>query len=322
MEWHINDLSLSGQYADEQAFRAALEPLLQLRRREPLLQSSLYCSRMLRGCKVTVMYDFKDAVRATGDKNYINLVLGWIDKSGPFWDDTRQFNEDDYFEYQGTNVTDQGMGEAARRILVGNAANSFSFPLTGFVSSPLTVQHGLSEAPIGFVEIENHWQITQIESALESCRKFNSWLEMQEEIKRRFGQLIFSADAVDKLLPLPFSKPVMERIFHLLSLLNQLVLASDASGKLSREGEEVLKNYFAGATAGKTPLFKPESTDNQHNFKNDLTFRDPRDDSKDLFCHWHGKIQTPQTRIHFEWPRPRGQREIKVVYIGPKITKD
>ncbi len=27
-----------------------------------------------------------------------------------------------------------------------------------------------------------------------------------------------------------------------------------------------------------------------------------------LLCPWHGKIKTPQFRIHFEWPRPAGQR--------------
>lgn len=52
-----------------------------------------------------------------------------------------------------------------------------------------------------------------------------------------------------------------------------------------------------------------------------MTFSDPSPTGKKLFCPWHGKIKTPQFRIHFEWPRPAGQREIKVVYIGPKITK-
>ena len=322
MEWHINDLSLSAQFADPRAFRSALEPLLQLRSRDPLLRGCLYCSHMLHACKVTAVYDLKSAVRVTGDRNYIRLALDWCSSAGPFWDDERQPNDDDYFEYQGSNVTDQGLGEAARRRLVGNEANTYSFPLPGFATSPLAVQHGLVEEPLGFINVVNHWTIAQLESALENCRVLNNWNDVQAEINRRFDHLIFSTEVMDKLLPIPFSRPVMERIFHLLSLLNQVVLSRDGSGKLSDEGEVILRNYFAGASAGNTPLFKPESANNRRNYENDLTFRDPSDNSKYLVCHWHGKIQTPQIRVHFEWPTPRGQREIKIVYIGPKITKD
>ena len=322
MEWHINDLSLDGQFADPQAFRLALEPLLHLRSRDPLLKDRLYCSRRLHECEVTPRFDLKKAVRATGDRIYIRLVLEWTQKAGPFWDDSRQSNEDDYFEYEGVDVTDQGLGEAARRRLVEIAANTFSFPLADFKKSPLTVQHGLIEEPIGFIDVYNYWGIDHLETALESGREFRNWNDVREEIVRRFDQLIFASDVIENLLPVPFSKPVKERIFGLLRILNQLALSRDGRGKLSQEGEEILRNYFTGACTGKTPLFRPESEDNKRNFKNDLTFEDPSNHSKSLFCHWHGKIQTPQIRIHFEWPSPAGQRGIKVVYIGPKVTKE
>lgn len=321
MEWHINELSLDGQFLDPGAFKSVLEPLLRLRHRDPFLQDLMFCSPLLHERKVTAIYDLKAAVRATGDKNFIRLALGWT-QTGPFWYDDRQFNENDYFEYEGIDVTNQGLGEAARRRIVGRVANTFSFPLLAFEKSPLSVQHGLSEEPYGVINVDNHWQIEQLTVALEACRVLNNWNDVQEEINRRFDQLIFSTDVMDKLLPMPFSKSVTERIFQLLRILNQVVLSRDDGGKLSDEGEEILRNHFAGAGAGNTPLFKPESADNRRNFKNELTFQDPSDNSKYLDCHWHGKIQTPQIRIHFEWPTPRGQREIKIVYIGPKITKD
>jgi hypothetical protein len=250
------------------------------------------------------------------------LALEWWAKAGPFWDDERQTNEDDYFEYQGTDVTDQGLGEAARRKLVERDANAFSFPLDGFQETPLAVQQGLVGAPIGFIDVANYWLIQQLEVALESCRALNSWNDVREEVTRRYDQLIISTDFMAKLFPTPFSHAVTNRIFHLLSILNDLVLESDDEGRLSEDGEEIFRNYFAGATAGRTPLFKPETHNDQQHFENDLTFRDPSDNATYLFCHWHGKIQTPQIRIHFEWPRPRGQREIKIVYIGPKLTKN
>ena len=317
MEWYINDLSLSGQFANPQAFRFALEPLLQLRRRDPTLQSRLYCSRLLHERRVTAVADLKNAVRATGDKTYIRLVLEWTAKAGPFWDDDRQFNEDDYFEYQGTDITDQGLGEAARRRLVGNEANTFSFSLADFEASPLTVQHGLAEEPFGFINVINHWTIQQLETALESCRLLNSWNDVQVEINRRFGQLIIAANVMAPLSATPFSKYAASRIFILLDVLNRLVDESDENGELTHAGIALYDTYFVGERA----LFSDESARNKVKFEHDMTFSDPGDVNTKIFCPFHGKIKPQLIRIHFEWPRPTGQRNIKIVYIGPKITK-
>jgi hypothetical protein len=317
MEWHINDLSLDGQFSDPQAFRSALEPLLKLRSRDPLLRGCFYCSHMLHACKVTAIDDVKSAVFATRDKTYIRLALEWSSGSGPFWDDERQLNADDYFEYQGTDVTDQGLGEAARRSLAGKEANTFSFQLPRFSVSPLTVQQGLAIEPLAFIDVVNHWTIAQLEQAIESCRAFNSWHDVQVEINRRFDQLILSANVMDALMATPFSKYAADRIFILLGILNQLVVETNENGQLSEIGIALHNDFFVGDKA----LFTDESDRNKAKFAREMTFSDPRDASKRIFCPFHGKIKSPQLRIHFEWPIPSRQREMKVVYIGPKITK-
>ncbi len=317
MEWHINDLSLSGQFADPQSFRLALEPLLQLRHRDPLLQSRLYCSRTLHACMVTAIYDLKHAVYITGDRTYIGLVLGWATKSGPFWDDVRQFEENDYFEYNRTDITDQGLGEAARRRLAHCNANVYSFQGTGFELSPLLVQHGLPEDPLGSVNVINHWQIEQIRLALTSCRVLSCWQDVQEEINRQFNRLIVATNVMDNLMAIPFSTYVAERIFILLNVLNRLVEETNEDGSLTENGMTLFNDHFVGEKA----WFTDESEGNKIKFHQELTFLDPSDENTSIVCPFHGKIKSPQIRIHFEWPRPRGQREIKIVYIGPKITK-
>ena len=324
MEWHINDLSIAGQFADPQSFKAVLEPLLQMRSREKHLRDSLFCSRFFHARPATTTSSIQQAVIATGDDLFKRLVLEWLGKAGPFWDDERQSNADDYFEYHGYDVTDQGLGEVSRRILVEIEASSFSFegsPL-GFTESPLSIQHGLPEEPIGTVSIPNCWELDKLKGSIDLLVPLNSWQDLKNEISRKFDQLIISADAIDELFPTPFTRSLKNRILKLLGILNDLVIESDEDAKLSQKGKEILANHFAGACDPKQPLFKPESSTKKNNFKSELTFRDPSDVSKTIFCHWHGKIQTPQTRIHFEWPRPSGQRKIKVVYIGPKITKD
>ena len=39
-----------------------------------------------------------------------------------------------------------------------------------------------------------------------------------------------------------------------------------------------------------------------------------------LFCPWHGKVKSPQYRIHFSWPTT-ATTPIYIVYVGPKLTK-
>ena len=320
MDLYINDLSLNGQFEDSQAFRAALEPLLRLRHHDPILRDSLYCSRKLYTRQVTKINNLQQAVLESKDKLFTGQVLNWFANSGPFWEDQRQPNKDDYFEYQTYDVTDQGLGEAARSIIAGIIASVFSFRGSSieFVQTPLLVRQGLSEAPIDMIKIDNYWTIGQLIEVLRAAKIYNSWQDVHSEINLRFTGLIFSDDVIEHLLSIPFSKQVTKRIFELLNVLNCLVVESDENSGLSASGKELLNDHFVGKKA----WFTDESTANKNNFKQGLIFFDPEDTKKKLFCTWHGKIKTPQIRIHFEWPRPKGQNNIKVVYIGPKITKN
>jgi hypothetical protein len=320
MEWHINDLSLSGQFATPTEFRESLEPLLKLRLTEPRFRERLYCSRSLSTRPVTATATGQQAILTIRDKNFVSLALAWLGKSGPFWDDERQSNDDYYFAYQGVDVTDQGLGETARRQLEEIDAGTFSFMDSsyGFTNTPLLiVQHGLDDQVLGKIEVDNFWEISQISDVLDSITSISSWYEVQVEIQRRFDQLIISDDAMEKQNETPFKICVANRIFERLGVLNKLANESDETGKLSTLGNEIYTNYFTGDRA----RFSDESADNKASFKYEMSFKDPANPAQKIFCPWHGKIQTPQTRIHFEWPRPANQKKVKVLYIGPKITK-
>lgn len=319
MEWHINDLSLDGQFPDRQSFCLILEALLKLRLSNPTFRSQLYCSRSLHSRQVTSITDLRQTVLATKNRNFTKLVLDWMTRSGPFWDDNRQHNQDDYFEYQSHDVTDQGLGEASRRKLVGIAAGVFSFQGSSlqFTTSPLSIQQGLPEEPINFINIDNCWTTEQLVELIQSSKTYHCWQDVHVEIKHQFEGLIILDSAMGSLLSTPFSQQVTKRIFQLLHVLNQLVRESDPNGQLSEAGMNLLKEHFTGNQA----WFTDESSTNKNNFRQEMTFSDPDDISNKIFCPWHGKIKTPQIRIHFQWPRPTGQNKIKVVYIGPKITK-
>ena len=319
MEWHLNDLSLDGQFDEPQSFCAMLKNLLQLRISNPTMRNQLYCSRLLHLRQITQTVDLRQAILETKDKIFTRLVLEWITKSGPFWDDSRQHNQDDYFEYQSHDVTDQGLGEASRRKLAGIPAGVFSFqgsPLQ-FTINSLLVQQGLSEAPINSIDIDNCWTTEQLIQSIQNSKTYRCWQDVRAEIKYRFKGLVISDSVMDSLLPNPFSQQVTKRIFELLHVLDQLVVQSDANGQLSQSGMNLFQEHFVGNKA----WFTDESATNKRNFRQEMTFSDPDEASKKIFCPYHGKIKTPQIRIHFQWPRPTGQSKIKVVYIGSKITK-
>lgn len=314
MEWHINDLSLAGQYASPGDFRDALEPLLRLRHRSASIAARLYCSRSFSGRPCTSSHSMQHAVLALKDKEYTTLVLTWLSKAGPFWDDERHSNPDDYFHFEETDVTDQGLGEAARRRIASIEAGVFSFLDSSkrFERTPLLVNHGLPEEPLPPVDVPNWWNISDL--AVAATPRPESWAEMLETARIRFQRLKFSESIKRDLQRVPFHSGVVDLIFERLGVLEAIAdETTDSHGALSNRGMELHQERFVGKKA-------QFSSEKPHR-ESDLTFPDPDSPSARLFCPWHGKVKLGQFRIHFEWPRPDNQQEIKVVYIGPKITK-
>ncbi len=319
MEWFINDLSLRGQFVDSRAFQQCILPLLQLMARRRDLRRRILCSRGLQVRPVTGAHNLQEAVRATHDQMFIRQVLDWVSNSGPFWEEDRTANDDDYFHFDGQDVTDQGLGEAARRLINGLDTGSFSFvdgALPEFSRTPLTVGHGLEEEPLGAYAVTNCWAVTDIEDA--AVRTPQSWTEVLDSASNMTG-LVLSGEVRAQLAPLAFHSGLATKLVMLLGVLQRLTEETDEQGLLTDAGIILYRLYFTGHR----PLFSDSSEREIRQFRHELTFRDPSDPTKTLFCTWHGKARFDyQYRIHFEWPRPPRQREIKVVYIGKKITLD
>lgn len=125
--------------------------------------------------------------------------------------------------------------------------------------------------------------------------------------------LLISKDIIKYLQPRPFHLNLAERCLQLLDLLDKLAGETDANGGWTEKGAALYRTYFVGRSA----WFSSEDTDDDFVF----SFPDPSGPGK-IQCPWHGKTKMRgQFRIHFEWPRPVGQKVVKVVYIGMKLTK-
>ncbi len=315
MAWYINDLSLAGQYTHTSDFLKNLKELMRQRHQIPVLEAQLFCSRGLHARPVTSSINFREAVR--GDKTMVQPVLAWLTKNGPFWDDDRQVNADDYFEYCGEDVTDQGLGEAARCRLAGREAVSVSFANGGFDFTPVNIVHGLPEEPLANIPVENIWNFTGLQgSALNSLPIPYNWHQMLDQATVRFDRLSYSPQCIEALTREPFSAYIVERVFELLRVLNEFMNCRKVDGTYSSRNNELIDQHFSGSKA----WFTDESDTNKDHFEKEMTFPDFDQPGQEVFCSWHGKIKSRQYRVHFEWP-DSSTPVLRIFYIGPKLTK-
>jgi hypothetical protein len=320
MRIYLNEASIQGQFDDVQDFRKLIQELLAVRARSPIL-AAMRTTPALADRLVSHEYNVRQVVQSWRGSPVAAAFLSWVGRNGPFIEDDRLAEADDLFHCFGLDVTDGGLGEAARRVKANeNAATmSFSGGDPDFARTPLPVVHGFEESPVATYEMNNFWTA---DAALEAALRFEepatSWQGTVEAARLRFSNLLLP-DALfrePRLVRDPFDAAIRDRIYALLGVLNTYASDRDDQGHEGAVAQEILRIHFHGDRAN----FSPESKTNQKDFREALTFPDPIGGQR-IFAHWHGKISHRVYRIHFEWPIPSHSRQLKIVYIGPKLTK-
>ena len=316
MEWILNNLSLEKKFCTVNDFLGCMESFLKCKFSNALLNSSTLCPRDIRSMEVVENISFADAVMLFAPKDLKSQILSWVDKNGPFWPDDREINEDDYFQYNEIDVTDMGLGECARRVIVEKSVCSFSLG-NSFNTTPLSVCHGLAEEPLGFYDIDNIWLLDElIKSADSTLPPPNCWKTALEHLKQKNSSLVFSESLYEQISELPYSSTVLDRALELCRVLGDYLKSRGENGEMTADTQEIIQCHFHGDKA----WFSDETDADINKFKQELTFLDTRDGTKKVYS-FHGKIKTPQVRMYFEWPISPEQNDIKILYFGPKITK-
>ncbi len=319
MQWIVNELSIDGNFRSVDEFLEELMQLLHLRKTNTVINDGLLCSRQIGDQPVVADISFRTAVMRYASRDTKSLILSWINKKGPYWDDDRAPNEDDYFEHSGIDVTDLGLGECSRRVLLNkdNAAVSLLSPNSSFNCDALEIVQGLPQEPLALIQVSNISDTISLQECAERARERpKNWATAIEYLRERFDCLAISSEVQEILQPHPFSSYVVERLEELLGVLHHLMESRDEQGRYTDETKEIIAKHFSGEKA----WFTDESDSNKQKFEDQLTFKDPLDPDKTIFCPFHGKIKTPQFRIHFLFPEAE-DKLLRVAYIGPKITK-
>lgn len=319
VRWFLNDASLQGQFADRSEFETVLRGLIAARMRIPAIRQNLRSTRSLQEALVAPGTRVRQAIIEIRDKDLKAATFSWLDKAGPFVDDDRLDEADDYFEYRDVEITATGLGEAARRTKAGSRCSTYSFVKgeIDYAVDPLEVDHGLREERYGRYPVANLWQTEAlVGQALAAEMPSRSWSDLIEAARQRFPNLeIGPLNLRAALAREPFEASLRDRSLELMKVLNDYVAGRTEDGADGPAAREIVQMYFTGDRA----LFTGESMTNQQLFAKEMSFQ--RVSGGSYFAHWHGKISHRFFRMHFEWPLQRDRKKLEIFYLGPKITK-
>ncbi len=322
MDFLLNDLSWHGQFLDLAAFRGAIERLMAIRQIVRRFGRALHCHRNIVQAPVTPTMRMPQMVQMLKPDER-RALLQWLTQQGPFWEDARNHDPGDWFEWNGHLVTDTAVGEAAWCCLHGIERALVSLMPSNWQFSPVSVDWVWDVDNRKVVDVINHWNPAVIESVLHAAPvSVASWEQLQALASARCTHLTFAVDAFVPLNGHPFVPGAAQRLLFIFDTLHRFRACFDADGQRTPEGHAMYRDYFTGQKGGggRGSLFTDSSDDEKRTFETEMTFKHPEDASKTLFCPWHGKVQTPQLRVHFSWP-VRANTPLYVVYVGPKITK-
>lgn len=313
----LNELSLHGQFDSLQAFKTAMNTIMLAKEKMKEFKRELYCDRnIIENCLVTHDLNLRQAIQQF-EISKRRAVMSWLTKEGPFWEDSREHNEDEYLECQGEVITNCSLGEVAYQHFCGNAYQSFSFNPSNWLINPLSVSWYKDNCEIDKIEVINHSDIITLEQFLQQASPaIESWQQLAQEMPWLCRNLTFSENSFDPLYEYPFVHSAKKRIIELLITLDKFKTCFDEDGCRTSDGHHLYHKHFTGDKG----WFSDSSLTEKHIFKNELTFKNPDGNGEVLSCTWHGKIKTPQFRIHFSWPIT-ADSPLYVPYIGPKITK-
>ncbi len=311
----FNELSLHGQFAEHEG-SGVVQRLLEFRKAATDHNTVLHCrSEVLHRlvCDTSTLESL--LYKLPPQDNRRRLMLRWLTTEGPFLEDDRQHLPDTWFECVDEIVTDWTLGELAHRSADSPVAAASMVP-SKMASDPLTVTR---VEDVGRVEIalSNHATASAVRAWLGAQEpEISSWEALSERARTTCTALVFADNAFAPLRGLPFHPGVAGRLLDRLRVLHTLKQSFGADGALTTDGQVLRQKHFVGEKA----WFSDSSEGEKSEFARELTFPHPTQPGETLFCPWHGKVKTPQMRVHYSEPIT-ASLPVFVVYVGPKITK-
>lgn len=316
MEVFFNECSLHGQFQNISDFDSALDVLMCMRRTVNKYNRELYCHRNCSESAVTNKLSLQQAVQRI-DRSKARALMGWFSQAGPFWEDERRHSRDEYFESRGDVVTDTAIGECAFLEFTNRKAQLVSIAPSEWQDPLINVDWHKDDGVVQLGKLLNHCSTSTLDAQLKlATPPPESWRQLEQECRVRFVNISFSDDAFHSLHGRPFVSVAANSMLDLLDILSRFKAEHQPGIGRTQKGNELYQEFFTGDGA-----WFSDSTDREkRDFKNEMTFSHPSMVGETIFAPFHGKIQTPQMRIHFSWP-VTADTTLYVLFVGDKITK-
>ena len=313
----FNELSFHGQFRSIPEFQSAVETVMEMRQEIRRFGAQLYCRREVTNAQVMPDAAMPQAINGLAREKRQAWVQ-WLTQQGPFWLEERRHGDDDWLDLEDESiVTNTAIGEVAFRNLHGLQGELVTIDPSAWLRQPIRVRWISGATSEQTTDVINHWTPATVVRSLEAAPpRYDSWASLEEYVRGKYDSLTFSGNAFEPLAGHPYVPGAAERIDIRLGVLNELHGCFDNDGNRTAEGSHIYSKHFSHIKA----WFTDSSDDEKREFESDLTFPHPDRPGEYLFCTWHGKVKTPQIRIHFSWPIAKDV-PLYVVYIGPKITK-
>lgn len=316
MVFFLNELSLHRQFFEPADFVKSIGRVMRMREVAGLHGREIWRHRNTVNAVVGPGRSLAAAVDGL-ERDAQQALMQWLVRTGPFWDDERQHGEDEYLECRGEVVTDTGIGEAAFGAFLGFEYAVVSVKPSDWLASPLSVVWRESDEAARTVEVRNYSEVVVLRAAVEERpRPISGWPGLEDAARRQCADLVFAPEAFAPLGGSPFHRGAAERLLLRLKILQQVKSGFDSRGRRTAEANRIYRRHFSGGKA----QFSDSSEGEKSRLRSALTFAHPEQPGESLFCPWHGKVKTPQLRIHFSWPIA-ADTPLFVVYVGPKITR-
>ncbi|MEH8021516.1 hypothetical protein [Rheinheimera metallidurans] len=316
MQLLANELSFDGNFESFESYLKSLTRLMQMRAESKKHGFDVHCTKTILNTKITKDINFRQSVQKLNQAQR-SALLQWITRSGPFWDENKSHSSEEYFELEtGDIVTDTCLAEAALQNLDSKPSTVISLSQPNWSSATIPIVWHKDTGNVR-VEITNQTRLDVLsEMLVQQPKPITSWKQLETRCKDRCSSLTFAEKAFSGLNGVPFILGASSRILELLLVLDKMKCSFNEQGERSEEGHRIYQEHFTGDKG----WFSDSSDTEKKEFKDALTFKHPEIENETLFCTWHGKVKTPQIRIHHSWPISL-EAPLYVMYIGPKITK-
>lgn len=318
----FNELSLHGQHTTDDDVAAVLQLLLSYRKELFAAEAALFVRRVFTQRPIDVAGTTLDKWLQNRPRqdSLVRALRIWLDKNGPFLDDDLEHNSGATYECDDDTgdthlITDCAIAEVAERARKDPAAMNAVISLTPSRWQRAGIDVRSDAWGTGTTAVENIPSREALIALIERARPLRSWSGLRDRAIARCTNLTFVEGAFDPLMSEPFNVGAADRLLLRLLVLDVLKSRCTAA-TLDSEGMRIRREHFEGDKA----WFSDSSEGEKVDFRKELTFKHPIRPGEQLFCPWHGKVKTPQLRIHY-YDRFSETEPLYIVYVGPKITK-